>query len=305
MKLTRRNFLRTAGIAGAAACCTPAAASAWESDAPENPYACLVDLTRCNGCRRCEKACAEANDLPLPDLSLDDEQVFDVYRRMDKDQFTVVNRFFTGKLDKERNPIPTYVKSQCMHCQDPACASACVTGALSKHPSGSVHYDVTKCIGCRYCMVACPFQVPAYEYNEPITPRVRKCTFCFQRMVEQGEYPACASICPVEAITFGKRNTVLQIARDRISDDPANYVEHIYGEHEAGGTCWMYISGESFEELGFADVPEKPLPRMTESIQHSLFSYLWSPIVLFGALGGLMAYTKKRDQSSENEKREE
>jgi len=304
MKFNRRNFLKAAGVVGAAVCCTPTSAKAWESDAPEEPYACLVDLTRCNGCRRCEEACAEVNDLPLPDLSLKDEQVFDEYRRMDADQFTVVNRFFTGKLDQDRQPVPTYVKSQCMHCQDPACASACITGALTKHESGAVYYDVTKCIGCRYCMVACPFQVPAYEYNEPITPRVRKCTFCFQRVVENNEYPACASICPVEAINFGKRSEVLQIARNRISHDPASYIEHVYGEHEAGGTCWMYISGEPFAKLGFADVPEKPLPKLTETIQHSLFSYLWSPILLFGVLGGLMAYTHKKNNSQENDKGE-
>lgn len=305
MSFSRRDFLKGIGVAGTAAFLSPDTADAWQSYAPEDPYACLVDLTICNGCRRCEEACAEVNDLPLPDISLEDERVFDQKRWMDEDKFTVVNRYFTGKLDQDRRPVPTYVKTQCMHCQDPACASACITGALSKHSSGAVHYDLNKCIGCRYCMVACPFQVPAYEYQDPITPRVRKCTFCFERMTQEDKLPGCVSICPVEALTFGRRSRVLDIAHQRIAEEPSRYIDHVYGESEAGGTCWMYISGQPFSRLGFAEVPNYPLPRRTESIQHRLFSYLWSPMLLFGVLGGIMAYNRKKDQPEANNKGDE
>jgi Fe-S-cluster-containing dehydrogenase component len=305
MKISRRNFFKTTGVAGAAVLCSSESAKARESNAPENPYACMVDLTRCIGCRRCEQACAEVNSLPEPEISLEDEQVFDEKRWMDENRFTVVNRYFTGKIDKERRPVPTYVKTQCMHCQYPACVSACITGALSKDASGAVRYDVTKCIGCRYCMVACPFQVPAYEYHDPVTPRLRKCTFCLERVVKEGGFPACAAVCPVEAITFGKRDTIINLAHQRISEDPTRYIDHVYGEHEAGGTCWMYVSGEPFERLGFVKVPDRPLPSLTETIQHSLFSYLWSPILLFGILGGVMSYMKRKAKSKENTKGDE
>lgn len=291
MKVSRRRFLATVG-ATAALAAQPAAARAWESRAPEDPYGCLVDLTRCIGCRKCELACKEVNSLPDPKEPFDAAWVMDTERRPDAAAFTVVNRYYTGRLDDRDKPVPTFVKVQCMHCQDPACASACITGALAKQENGTVHYDVSKCIGCRYCMVACPFQIPAYEYNEALMSRVRKCTFCYERVVEKGEMPGCASICPTEAITFGKRNDLLRIARQRIAKDPGQYIDHIYGEHEVGGTSWLYISNVPFEKAGFiTNLPLDPPSKRTESIQHSLFSYLWSPVALFAALGGVMAMT--------------
>jgi formate dehydrogenase iron-sulfur subunit len=180
--------------------------------------------------------------------------------------------------------VPTFVKLQCMHCQDPACASACIVGALTKKENGTVHYDVTKCIGCRYCMVACPFEIPAYEYHDPITPRVMKCTFCYERVQsEKGKLPGCAEICPVEAITFGRRSDLLKLAHQRIQKNPA-------------ATSTMSTAKRSGRHQ--LDVPVRPALRQTGlqptagkthapaggSIQHSLFSYLWSPIVLFGML---------------------
>jgi len=152
-------------------------------------------------------------------------------------------------------------------------------------------------------MVACPFEIPAYEYNDPITPRVRKCTFCFDRVSKEDGKPGCAQICPVEAITFGKRKTLLNVAKKRIKENPGKYIKHIYGEHEAGGTSWMYISGVPFEKLGFNKLPNEPMPKLTESIQHSLFSYLWSPIALFGLLGGVMWASKDQGDRSGNNKK--
>jgi Fe-S-cluster-containing dehydrogenase component len=215
---------------------------------------------------------------------------------MDARSFTVVNRYFPGEVDEHGNPIPVYVKLQCMHCQDPACVSACITGALTKKENGVVHYDVSRCIGCRYCMVACPFEVPAYEYSEPLLPRVRKCTFCYERIAGEGGMPACAEACPVEAITFGRRKQLLKSARERLRRDPARYVKDIYGEREAGGTCWLYISGVPFEKLGFVPVPPRGMPRLAEAVQHTFYTYLWAPLVLFAGLGGLMRRTHRRKQ---------
>ncbi len=293
MKLDRRGFFKIVGAAGATVAAGPREGRARSLKAPPDAYGCLVDLTRCVGCRKCEDACNRVNSLPTPAHSFEDPTVLNQLRRPDERAFTVVNRYFPGKLDIRNQLVPTYVKIQCMHCQDPACASACIVGALSKKSNGAVHYDVTKCIGCRYCMVACPFEIPAYEYHDPITPRVMKCTFCFDRISKTGGLPGCAEICPVEAITFGKRSTLLELARKRIKDNPALYIDRIYGEKEVGGTSWMYISGIPFEKLGFIEVPETPTPKLAETIQHSLFSYLWSPIVLFGLLSGIMWTSKK------------
>jgi formate dehydrogenase iron-sulfur subunit len=302
MDLSRRGFFKVMGATGAGLAATGQSAAAWESRAPEDAYGCLVDLTRCIGCRKCEQACQTVNNLPEPQQSFDDLTILDRKRRPDDKSYTVVNRYYSGKIDERDQLIPTFVKIQCMHCQDPACASACIVGALTKKKNGAVHYDASKCIGCRYCMVACPFEIPAYEYHNPITPRVMKCTFCYERVAEEGKLPGCAQICPVEAITFGKRADLLTIAHQRIKANPGRYIDHIYGEKEVGGTSWMYLSDRPFEELGFIQVPEKPLPQLAETIQHSLFSYLWSPIVLFGMLSGVMwGFRDKSERSTDHE----
>lgn len=293
MPITRRSFLGALGIAGATAAAS-GNAEAWQSKAPPDPYGCLVDLTRCVGCRKCEQACNEVNGLPEPEVRFDDLTILDAKRRPDHKTFTVVNRYYPGRIDDRDKLVPTYVKVQCMHCQDPACVSACITGALTKRQNGAVHYDVDKCIGCRYCMAACPFEIPAYEYHEPIMPRVRKCTFCYERIEKEGGKPGCASICPVEAITFGKRSELLFLAKSRIKNDPGKYLDHVYGEKEVGGTSWLYVSGVDFGKVGFQDLPEQPMPGVTETIQSSLFSYLWSPLALFGVLGAVMGLTGRK-----------
>ena len=288
MELDRRKFFQILGAGGAAAVAGPTRnGHAWQSKAPPDPYGCLVDLTRCIGCRKCEQACQTVNNLPPPERPFDDLTVLDRKRRPDETAFTIINRYYPGKRNTQDQPIPFFVKVQCMHCQDPACVSACIVGALTKKENGAVHYDVSKCIGCRYCMVACPFEIPAYEYADPLTPRVMKCTFCYERVEQEKKPPGCASICPVEAITFGRRKELLQVAKKRIQSDPGKYVNYIYGEKEAGGTSWLYISSEPFDRVGFIDVPKRPLNQLAETIQGALFSYLWSPIVLFGMLGGI------------------
>jgi formate dehydrogenase iron-sulfur subunit len=302
MDLSRRGFFKIMGATGAGLVATNQPAAAWESRAPEDAYGCLVDLTRCIGCRKCEQACQTVNSLPQPEQSFDDLTILDRKRRPDEKSYTVINRYYSGKIDERDQLVPTFVKIQCMHCQDPACASACIVGALTKKENGAVHYDASKCIGCRYCMVACPFEIPAYEYHNPITPRVMKCTFCYERVAGEGKLPGCAQICPVEAITFAKRSTLLEIGHNRIKENPGLYVDHIYGEKEVGGTSWMYLSGQPFEDLGFIQVPEKPLPQLAETIQHSLFSYLWSPIVLFGMLSGVMWGFKDKGDRGANHK---
>lgn len=302
MGISRRSFFRFLTLAGATAAGAKPSANAWQSRAPADAYGCLVDLTRCIGCRKCEEACNRVNGLPPPERSFEDLTVLDKKRRPDERSYTVVNRYTSGVIDARDQLVPTFVKLQCMHCQNPACASACIVGALSKKENGSVFYDVSKCIGCRYCMVACPFEIPAYEYHDPITPRVMKCTFCHERVETEKKLPGCVEVCPVEALTFGRRSDLIEIAHRRIKTNPGRYIDHVYGEKEVGGTSWMYLSGVPFEKLGFNRMPEEPMPKLAETIQHSLFSYLWSPIVLFGMLGGLMWASRGKGDRADNGK---
>jgi Fe-S-cluster-containing dehydrogenase component len=169
----------------------------------------------------------------------EDMSVFERRRRTDAENYTVVNRV----LDEGTDAKPVDVKIQCMHCNEPACASSCLVAAFHKTPEGPVVYNENVCIGCRYCMVACPFFIPTYTYDNPFSPVVRKCTMCSDRVTkDNGEIPACVKVCPQQAMTFGKRKDLLVLARERIVQSPGKYEDHIYGEHEAGGTCWLYLS---------------------------------------------------------------
>jgi formate dehydrogenase iron-sulfur subunit len=303
MELSRRRFLKISGLMAAASLVDrDLKAQAGESrPGLAEPFGCLVDTTLCVGCRKCEQACNQRNRLAAPKSSFEDMSLLDRERRMDETSYTVVNRYHRRGAEP-----PAFVKSQCMHCLDPACVSACIVGALRKEPYGPVTYDVGKCIGCRYCMIACPFQVPAYEYFNPLTPEVRKCNFCFQD-IKAGRLPACVQTCPREVLTFGKRSELLHLAEWRMRTRPGRYQPRIYGTREVGGTSWLYLASEPFETLGFPKLGPAAPPRLTESIQHSLFQYFAAPGILFAALGGIMGVTtlwqrKKKDQETPSEK---
>ena len=285
--MKRREFLETAAVAACtiAAIPKPARAESSEVVAPGNPYGVLVDVTVCIGCRKCEWACNQANNLPEQPLSwFEDKSVFEEYRRPDAAHYTVVNQF----PGPEGSDKPLWVKVQCMHCNIPSCASACIVSALHKEENGAVTYDASRCIGCRYCMVACPFQIPGYEYDNPLTPKVQKCTFCFDRISTEGGVPACVEICPPQALTFGRRSELLELAHRKIKDEPDHYVDHVYGEHEVGGTSWMYISSVPFEDLKFPKLGTKAPPEWTEPIQHGVFKNFLPPLALYAFLGGIM-----------------
>lgn len=305
MKMDRRRFLKFSGAAAA----TPllgsstALASKKPKSGKDDSYGCLVDTTLCVGCRKCEEACNQRHGLPKPKESFEEMTVLENPRRMDEFSYTVVNKYYPKNIGtlvwRQR---PTFVKFQCMHCNDPSCVSACIVGALTKQENGAVIYDVKKCIGCRYCMVACPFQVPAYEYKNPLTPEVRKCTFCFE-YVKEGGLPACAQVCPREVMTFGKKSDLLKLARTKIKNNPGKYQKRIYGEKEVGGTSWIYLASEPFENIGFPKLGTKAPPRLTESIQHAVVGYLAFPMALFATLGGVMWFTnfaKKRGNNQDD-----
>ncbi len=302
--MNRRVFLGTIATIGGvtlAGTKSPASASEDFSGWP-NSYGLLTDLTTCVGCRSCEKACNEANNLPKPAVPFDDASVFNRTRRPDAHAYTVVNRYENPK-DKS---TPVYRKIQCNHCKEPACASACPIHAYSKTPEGAVKYNPDLCFGCRYCMVACPFYVPAYDYESALEPKIVKCTMCYDTRVKHGKITACAEACPAGAITFGKREDLIKIARTRIEKNPDKYIDHIYGEHEAGGTNWMYISGVPFDQLGYpSSVPMKPPIELTKGFLSSvpLVFTIWP--ALFGMLYSAVRHRDELDEEKAASEKEE
>lgn len=281
------------GLAGAGTALDSSRAQGASSSAfkgyPDS-FGVLHDITACVGCRSCEAACNRINVLPSPDLSFDDAGVFGEKRRPTTKAYTVVNRYdrpVEGAFDGGAQPgSPLFRKTQCNHCLEPACASVCFVKAFEKTAKGPVVYDPTVCVGCRYCMVACPFEMPSYEYEEAYTPSVVKCTMCSHR-VERGELPGCVEACPTEALIFGKRENLLKIAREKIRKHPHRYLNHIYGEKEMGGTSWMYLSGVPFREVGLReDLGETPAPAMTSGALGviPMVVGLW-PVFLAGMYG--------------------
>ncbi|RPI17736.1 MAG: 4Fe-4S dicluster domain-containing protein [Ignavibacteriae bacterium] len=297
--LNRRNFLKTAAAAGLAISALDSkTVKGADKTLSEDRIGMLIDTANCVGCRHCEWACRVAHNLPTNDLdTYSNTEVFKEYRRPDSHSLTVINEF-----ENEKNPLlPIHVKTQCMHCERPACVSACIVGAFTKHPDGTVTWDTDKCIGCRYCMVACQFQIPTFDYDKAIDPQIRKCDLCFDRR-KSGKVPACVDICPNEAIIYGKRSDLLKIAKDRIKRKPDVYIKHIYGEYEVGGTSVLYIAGKNFTELKMPPLGTNPAPGISESIQHGVFAYFVPPVTLYALLGLIMWITKrgKVDELKEN-----
>ncbi len=260
-------------------------------------YGMLSDLTACVGCRSCERACNEANDLPRPDVPFDDAGVFDEERRPTVSAYTVVNRY----ENPEETGSPVYRKLQCMHCNEPSCATACPAHAYTKTPEGAVLYDEDLCFGCRYCMVACPFYVPAYDYDSALRPRIVKCVMCFDR-IKAGKMPACAEACPTGAVTFGRRKDLVKLARMKIEKGGGKYIDHIYGEYEAGGTGWLYISGVPFEKLGFPmNLPDKPPIELTKGFLAAVPTVFIVWPALFGMCYAALRHREDAESGADRE----
>ncbi len=298
MSISRRKFLGWLGAAGLGATVGPkmarAASNRHFEGYPES-NGVLFDNTRCIGCRKCEEACNKVNELPEPAQSFRDLSVLDNKRRTTSIAYTIVNRY--AEAGGSRGPI--YRKDQCNHCLEPACASACFVQAFKKTETGAVTYDETVCVGCRYCMIACPFEIPTYEYDSAFTPRVMKCTLCYPR-ISKGLLPGCVESCPTEALTYGKREKLLKIGRERIRRFPDRYMNHIYGENEMGGTSWLYLSAVPFKEIGMReDLGVTPAPKLTSGALSAvpIVVGLW-PVLL----GGVYAINKRKEKIEKQEK---
>jgi formate dehydrogenase iron-sulfur subunit len=282
--LSRRQFLRLSatavGAAALAAAVRPASAS---TGIPRDAQpGMLIDISRCAGCGACQRACGAANKLHP---STEQQQ------GLSTESYTFVQRVNLEGGDTR------WVKRQCMHCIDAACASACPVSALHQTPEGPIAYRAERCLGCRYCMVSCPFGVPRFEWQKGLTPEIRKCMFCIERQ-RAGKTPACAAACPSGALKFGARGSLLQEAHARIAGN-SSFVDHVYGEQEAGGTAMLYISDVPFEQLGFrTDVTQQALPSYTWQVMSKL------PVVVGGlavVLGGASAITRRRNGPGHDE----
>jgi formate dehydrogenase iron-sulfur subunit len=261
-------------------------------------YAMLIDETRCTGCRGCQVACKQWNDLPgektrntgsytnPPALSA---KTWSLIEFREIATSTRVGFYF--------------LKRACMHCEHPACVSACPVGALRKTADGPVVYDDTKCIGCRYCMIACPFGVPAFDWEKGLldAPVIRKCNFCIDR-VSNGMLPACAKTCPSKVITFGERDKLIQEGEARIRQFPDRYVNHLYGKEEAGGTSILYLSSVPFEQLGLPRLGKSPVVLLSEQVMDYTLPFAGAWVATLAGLALIFKFRERGAQRAAAEK---
>ena len=301
--INRRTFLQ-GSLAGAAAATVSLGKNTEAATFEGYPDAMgvLVDLSRCVGCRSCEAACNREQKLPAPEKPFNDFSVFDEIhhgqkRRTDETRYTIVNRY-----DIPGREHPLFRKIQCNHCLEPACLTSCFVNAYTKTPEGAVIYDSSVCVGCRTCMVACPFYIPTFRYSSAFKPRIMKCVFCYDTRLTKGLPPACVEACPQEALTFGRRTDLVAAGKQRIRENPGTYVDHLYGEHEAGGTSWMYLSPAPFEQVGIdTTVPKEPILNYVKDFLSIVPMVLTIWPALFAGFHLLATRKDKMEQQKKNE----
>ncbi len=296
MEITRRNLLKTAAVAGAVAAVADVAEAREEHHAAPDDVGMLYDSTLCVGCRACQTACKVANGLP-PDARDASGGEYDAPLDLNATTKNIIKLATDG-------PASTYMKMQCMHCVDPACVSVCMMKALHVIEDGTVAYDVSRCVGCRYCQIACPFNVPKFEWSKSLPvvqdPKIVKCELCRHRK----EGPACCEVCPRGAVIYGKRTALLAEARRRIAAQPGKYFEdRAYGEVDGGGTSVLYLSpaGVSFQALGLPTLPREPLPQLSETVQHTTYKWGLAPIALYAAVTAVQLRNRKADGAAKEE----
>jgi Fe-S-cluster-containing dehydrogenase component len=270
MKVSRRSLLK--GVAAASAL-TAVGANVKARERKEvlpDDVGMLYDSTLCIGCRACVTKCKEVNELPTNRTTMDGAP-YDAPIDLDQDTKNIIKLYTEG--DKR-----AFMKMQCMHCADPACVSVCMAGALHKIERGIVAYNKNVCVGCRYCQVACPFDVPKFMWFSAL-PVIVKCEMCRHR--EEG--PGCCEVCPRKAVIYGAMAELKAIAHKRLDEQPDKYYPKVYGETDGGGTHVLYLTAKDipFQKLGLPDLPEEPLPEMSEHIQHTIYKGFLAPAALY------------------------
>jgi Fe-S-cluster-containing dehydrogenase component len=302
--ITRRQALLGIVGAGGSILGTVAARTVAAEEHPAHPVApldavaMLYDSTICTGCKACMVACSEANGLP-PETA-NSGGLWQMPAQLDSQTKNII------ELYKEPDgPEFAYVKRQCMHCLDPACVTGCPFGALRKSEWGAVTWESSRCIGCRYCEVACPFDVPKFQWDN-WNPKIVKCEFCFdQRLLEHKE-PACTAVCPTGSVIFGKRTDLLAKAKDRIAAAPNKYFENrVYGEQEAGGTQVLYLSAVSFQKIGLPKLGPTSIGHYGTKITSVMYKWLSGPLLVAGMLFMVIKrnWNKHEAERPEREKR--
>jgi Fe-S-cluster-containing dehydrogenase component len=277
MQITRRGFAKYVGrlLPGLAA--APAAKASFVHSQPSKPadlVSMLYDSTLCTGCMACVSACAQANGL-APDTQLG-EGLWQMPLDLNSHTKNIIKLYSDPDSSKY-----SFVKYQCMHCLDPACVAGCPFGALQKSQWGAVTWDGSKCIGCRYCEVACPFQVPKFEWDK-FNPKIVKCEFCYHLISKESPQPACTRSCPTGAVIFGTREKLLSEAKSRLAADPDKYAEkRVYGEFEAGGTQVLYLSHVPFKKLGLPVLGKESIAHYGTKVHAALYKFFWAPLVAF------------------------
>ncbi|OIN91077.1 MAG: hydrogenase 2 protein HybA [Comamonadaceae bacterium CG1_02_60_18] len=318
---SRRHFLKGVLAGGAALAGATASGPACARETHTRPaegLGLLYDSTLCVGCKACVAACKAANNNPA-EFSTED-QLWDTPLDTSGYTFNIIKMYRSGSMqtkDAEENGF-AFMKTSCMHCADPSCVSACPVSAMTKDPvTGIVAYDPDICVGCRYCVVACPFGIPKYQYDSP-TGKIGKCELCRHRYAD-GHYSACAEVCPTGATLYGKTSDLLAEAKRRIALKPGtlttyprgkiggpdqsyeapvgNYINHVYGETEYGGTQVLKLSAVNFQKMGLPDLPPHSSAATSETIQHSLYGGLVLPVVALGAL----SFIAKRNVKPEDD----
>lgn len=254
----------------------------------------LYDATQCIGCKACVTACSDANGL-VPDTALSGG-LWQMPLDLNAQTANIIKLYEDGETGEH-----SFVKRQCMHCVDPACVAGCPFSALTKNPeTGIVEWNAAQCIGCRYCEVACPFEVPKFEW-ENFNPRIVKCQLCSHRL-EEDEEPACCEVCPTDAVIFGNREELLGEAKRRIAAHPERYHEQrVYGEEDGGGTQVLYLSHVPFTALGLPELPRESIAYYGTWVHSVLYKWLLLPLILYAVIAGVL---RKRWRDHEKEARD-
>lgn len=281
--LGRRDFLKGAAVVGVAAAASSAEA-AGARPLPPDAVGLLYDSVRCVGCRACVTKCKEANGLPA-DLERVDGAAYDAPLDLNATTKNIIRLARDGGRT-------AFVKGGCMHCADPACVNACMVSAMTKGPGGVVRYDPDLCVGDRYCQIACPFNVPKYEWSKALTPKIVKCELCRHRP----EGPACAQACPREALVTGKVSALAAEAHRRIGAAKGRYHPEVYGEREAGGTQVLLLAPAEMPpaKLGLPVLGPDAGPALSRTVMHGIYQGAIAPIVLYGAFAAAIFKGRKR-----------